>query len=128
MIEFVRAIHKHVEDVLILDSEAFLIMKQGNSNRIISTCSCVSLQLHLLSAPKSLFSERQSTPVMSIIVFIALAASFSLKNLPISEKKFLPLFAGIGLGTFLFRHQKVLNFSDIRKSLCHFLCLFPNYF
>ena len=38
---------------------------------------------------------------MSIIAFIALVASFSLKNLPISEKTFVPLLLGIGLLYFL---------------------------
>ena len=66
-------------------------MKQGNNNNSCSTCSCDYLQLHLLPAPKSLFSERFNVRVMSIIWFIALVASFSLKYLPISEIKILPM-------------------------------------
>ena len=46
-------------------------MKQGNNNNSCSTCSCDYLQLHLLPAPKSLFSERFNVRVMSIIWFIA---------------------------------------------------------
>jgi hypothetical protein len=48
-------------------------------------------------------------------------ASFSLKNLPTSEKMFVPLWLGIGLSIFLFDTSKLLNFRDIRKSLCSFL-------
>jgi len=96
-------------------------MKQGNNNSSPSTCSCVSLQLHLLSLPKRRFSDSLRTFVMSIIAFIALVASFSLKNLPTSEKMFVPLWLGIGLSIFLFDTSKLLNFRDIRKSLCSFL-------
>ena len=70
-------------------------MKQGNNNNSCSTCNCEYLQLHLLCSPKSLFSERFNVHVMSIILFIALVASFSLKYLPISEIKFVPLLMGI---------------------------------
>jgi predicted histidine transporter YuiF (NhaC family) len=38
---------------------------------------------------------------MSIIAFIALVASFSLKNLPISEKMFVPLSLSMGFCTLL---------------------------
>ena len=55
----------------------------------------ISIYLLPDSAPKSLFSERFSVRVMSIIWFIALVASFSLKYLPISEIKFLPLLMGM---------------------------------
>lgn len=71
-------------------------MKQGNSISSPSNCNCVNLQLHLLSIPNSLFSDRQRASIMSIIAFIALVASFSLKNLPISEKTFVLLLLGIG--------------------------------
>ena len=74
-------------------------MKQGNNISNPSTCSCVSLQLHLLSLPKSLFSDSRRAFVVSIIAFIALVASFFLKNLPISEKMFVPLSLSIGLCT-----------------------------
>ena len=70
-------------------------MKQGNNSNSCSTYNCEYLQLHLLSSPKSLFSERFNVRVMSIIVFIALVASFSLKYLPISEIKFVPLLIGM---------------------------------
>ena len=70
-------------------------MKQGNNNNNCSTCNCEYLQLHLLSSPKSLFSEKFNVRVMSIIWFIALVASFSLKYLPISEIKFVPLLMGM---------------------------------
>ena len=96
-------------------------MKQGNSNSNSNNCSCVSLQLHLLSLPKSFFSDSRRTFVVSIIAFIALVASFSLKNLPISEKMFVPLLLGIGLSIFLFSTSKLLFFRDLRKSLCPFL-------
>lgn len=76
-------------------------MKQGNSISSPSNCNCVNLQLHLLSIPNSLFSDRLRASIMSIIAFIALVASFSLKNLPISEKTFVPLLLGIGLLYFL---------------------------
>ena len=103
-------------------------MKQGNNKSNPSNCSCVSLQLHLLSLPKSLFSDSLRTFVMSIIAFIALVASFSLKNLPTSEKMFVPLWQGIGLSIFLFDTSKLLNFHDIRKSLCSFLCYYITLF
>jgi hypothetical protein len=45
-----------------------------------------ALLRHLLSLPKSRFSDSRRAFVVSIIAFIALVASFSLKNLPISEK------------------------------------------
>ena len=69
-------------------------MKQGNNNNNCSTCNCEYLQLHLLSSPKSLFSEKFNVRVISIILLIALVASFSLKYLPISEIKFVPLLYG----------------------------------
>ena len=43
---------------------------------------------------------------MSIIAFIALVASFSLKNLPISEKMFVPLSLGIGICTLYLALQR----------------------
>ena len=55
-------------------------MKQGNSISSPSYWNCVNLQLHLLSIPNSLFSDRLRASIMSIIAFIALVASFSLKN------------------------------------------------
>ena len=100
-------------------------MKQGNNNSNPSTCSCVSLQLHLLSLPKSLFSDSRRAFVISIIAFIALGESFSLKNLPISEKMFVLLLLGIGLSIFLFDTSKLLIFRNIRIALCSF---FHHYF
>ncbi|QVJ81723.1 MULTISPECIES: hypothetical protein [Prevotellaceae] len=80
-------------------------MKQGNNINSPSTCSCVSLQLHLLSLLKSRFSDSRRAFVMSIIAFIALVASFSLKNLPISEKMFVPLSLSMGFCTLLLALQ-----------------------
>ena len=108
--------------------KALRIMKQGNNNSNPRTCSCVSLQFRLLSLPKSLFSDSRRTLVMSIIVFIALVASFSLKNLPISEKMFVSLWLGIGLSILFVSTSKLLIFRDIRKSLCSFLRSYFNLF
>lgn len=65
--------------------------------------------------------SRSESYVMSIIVFIALLASFSLKNVPISEKIFLTLCVGIEFGTFCFATIKVLIFLEIRKSLFFYI-------
>ena len=101
--------------------EVLRIMKQGNSISSPSNCNCANLQLRLLSIPSSLFSDRLRASIMSIIAFIALVASFSLKNLPISEKTFVPLLLGIRLLYFFVGTSKLQKFRDIRKSLCSFL-------
>ena len=67
---------------------------------------CEYLQLHLLCSLKSLFSEKLNVRVISIILFIALVASFSLKYLPISEIKFIPLFMGMKVFVICFVHYK----------------------
>ena len=79
-------------------------MKQGNNNNSCSTRNCEYLQLHLLLSPKSLFSEKFNVRVISIILLIALVASFSLKYLPISEIKFIPLFIGMKVFVICFVH------------------------
>ena len=93
-------------------------MKQGNNNNSCSTCSCDYLQLHLLPAPKSLFSERFNVRVMSIIWFIALVASFSLKYLPISEIKILPML----MSTYFYGGSCV---EDVTTHLMNHLSLHP---
>jgi hypothetical protein len=98
-------------------------MKQGNNISNPSTCSCVSLQLHLLSLPKSRFSDSRRALVMSIIAFIALVASFSLKNLPISEKMFVPLSMSIGFCTLLLALQSY-KISATYGNPCALFCDF----
>ena len=80
-------------------------------------------QLAVASAlnPEQPFSDRLRASIMAIIAFIALVASFSLKNLPISEKTFVPLSLGIRLLYFFVGTSKLQKFCDIRKSLCSFL-------
>lgn len=97
-------------------------MKQGNNISSPSNCNCVNLQLHLLSLPNSRFSDSRRTSIMFIMAFIALVASFSLKNLPISEKMFVPLLLSIGLLYLFVSTSKLQKIRDIRKSLCSFLC------
>lgn len=97
-------------------------MKHGNNNNSCSTCSCEYLQLHLLSDPNSLFSERFNIRVMSIIWFIALVASFSLKYLPISEIKLLPLLMGMEVFVICFLVTTNLqSFCHIGKLLYPFV-------
>lgn len=96
-------------------------MKQGNNINSPSTCSCVSLQLHLLSLPKRRFSDSRRAFVMSIIAFIALVASFSLKNLPISEKMFVPLSLSMGSCTLLLALQSY-KFSATYGNPCALFC------
>ena len=97
-------------------------MKQGNNSNSCNRCDCEYLQLHLLSSPKSLFSERFNIRVMSIIWFIALVASFSLKYLPISEIKLLPLLMGMEVFVFCFLFiTKLQRFCYIGKLLYPFV-------
>ena len=91
-------------------------MKQGNNNNSCSTCNCEYLQLHLLSAPKSLFSEKFNVRIIFIILFIALVASFSLKYLPISEIKFVPLLMGMEVLVICFAHYKFTKILPYRQA------------
>ena len=84
-------------------------MKQGNNISRPSNCNCVNLQLHMLSIPKSLFSDRLRVSIMLIITFITLVASFSLKNLSISEKIFVLLLLSIRPLRFLLALQSYKN-------------------
>ena len=54
---------------------------------------------------------------MSIIAFIALVASFSLKNLPISEKTFVPLLLGIGQDTIGQLESDIYRDTTIRPEI-----------
>lgn len=58
---------------------------------------------------------------MCIIANIALLASFSLKNLPISENIFVLLCIGIGEVPFLLRHYKGTNFPRHTEASMPFL-------
>ena len=75
-----------------------------------------------LSSPKSLFSGIFNIRVMSIIWFIALVASFSLKYLPISEIKLLPLLMGMEVFVIcFFVTTNFQRFCHISKLLYHFI-------
>lgn len=55
--------------------------------------------------------------IMSIIAFIALVASFSLKYLPISEIKFVPLLMGMEVFVICyFVHYKFTKFLPCRQT------------
>lgn len=97
-------------------------MKQGNNISSPSNCNCVNLQLHLLSLPNSRFSDSWRTSIMFIMAFIALVASFSLKNLPISEKNVCTFVVEHRAFVSFCLHFKVKKIRDIRKSLYSFLC------
>lgn len=98
-------------------------MKQGNNNKSCSTCNCEYLQLHLLSSPKSLFSEKFNVRVISIILFIPLVALLFLKYLSISEIKLVPLLISIGFLNLVICFVVITNvtrFCHMGKTLYHF--------
>ena len=92
------------KDMLIGD-----LLKAGNLEAVAEVLYSIGMHCLgcavLLSLPKRRFSDRRRAFVMSIIAFIALVASFSLKNLPISEKMFVPLSLSIGFCTLLLALQ-----------------------
>lgn len=102
----------HISEIIYLRNLKFLIMKHGNNKSNCNTCSCVILQLHLLSSLKRVFPERGRVFSMCIMVYIALLASFSLKNLLISVNILVLLCIGIEVVSILIRHLKDTQFPQ----------------
>jgi hypothetical protein len=87
-------------------------MKQGLIRRQTKTLRSEYTWLHLLTRPKSTFSDRRRLLIVLIMLNIALLASFLSKNLSISERIVVILFLGMEVEFLFVCHFKVTHFPQ----------------
>ena len=91
-------------------------------NRNWKTCSSEYTQLHLLVRPNSVLSFIFTPLITFIMVNIALSESFFLKNVLISDRKFVSLRTSIGILSLLVWYLKDTHFLRNKQGFVCFFC------